>query len=135
MASVSQAPREHDATWQTHTVFNQPPALENLDVYSSNLPLVEAVEREGAAWVHERAAELGRFVGGAPQQSWGRLANENRPVLRTQAAPVRVTRVVPVPSGRWPDRENMERAQSSINGRPRASASSRTASIGWGKPQ
>src|SRR5207253_1596125 len=83
MASVSQAPREHDATWQTHTVFNQPPALENLDVYSSNLPLVEAVEREGAAWVHERAAELGRFVGGAPQQSWGRLANENRPVLRT----------------------------------------------------
>jgi putative acyl-CoA dehydrogenase len=72
-----------DAKWQTHTVTNQPPPLEGLDVYSSNTPLVEAVEREGAGWVSERAAELGRFVGGAPQQEWGRLANENRPVLRT----------------------------------------------------
>src|SRR5439155_4829036 len=52
-------------------------------VYSSNVPLVEAVEREGAAWIGARAAALGRFVGGAPQQSWGRLANENKPVLRT----------------------------------------------------
>ena len=83
MATVSQVQREHGAPWQTHTVFNQPPPLEHLDVYTTNLPLVEAVEREGAGWVHERAAELGRFVGGAPQQSWGRLANENRPVLRT----------------------------------------------------
>src|SRR5205085_12166280 len=63
--------------------LNQPPPLERLGVYTTNLPLVEAVEREGAGWAHERAAELGRFVGGAPQQSWGRLANENRPVLRT----------------------------------------------------
>jgi putative acyl-CoA dehydrogenase len=46
---------------------------------------VEAVEREGAGWVSERAAALGRFVGaaGGPQQEWGRLANENKPVLRT----------------------------------------------------
>ena len=27
--------------------------------------------------------ELGAFVGGEPQQEWGRLANENKPVLRT----------------------------------------------------
>jgi putative acyl-CoA dehydrogenase len=73
------------APWQTHTVFNQVPPLENLDVFSSNLPLVEAVQREGAGWVTQRAAELGRFVGavGGPQQEWGRLANENKPVLRT----------------------------------------------------
>ena len=31
----------------------------------------------------ERASALGRLVGGEPQQQWGRLANENRPVLRT----------------------------------------------------
>ncbi len=49
----------------------------------SNLPLVEATEREGAGWVRERASALGRFVGGEPQQLWGRLANENKPVLRT----------------------------------------------------
>ncbi len=72
-----------DAPWQTHTVFNQVPPLEDVDVFASNLPLVEATEREGAGWVSERASALGRFVGGEPQQLWGRLANENRPVLRT----------------------------------------------------
>jgi putative acyl-CoA dehydrogenase len=73
------------ASWQTHTVFNQVPPLQDVDVFSSNLPLVEAVRREGAGWVTERAAELGRFVGaaGGPQQEWGRLANENKPILRT----------------------------------------------------
>ncbi len=74
-----------DAPWQTHTVFNQVPPVGDVDVFSSNLPLVEAVAREGAGWVSERAGELGRFVGavGGPQQEWGRLANENKPVLRT----------------------------------------------------
>jgi len=83
MATVSQPKRERPSGWQTHEVFNQVPPLEGIDVYSSNLPLVEAVEREGAGWIGARASELGRFVGGEPQQCWGRLANENRPVLRT----------------------------------------------------
>jgi putative acyl-CoA dehydrogenase len=84
MATISPAATgESGAAWQTHTVFNQVPPLEGVDLFSSNLPLVEAVEREGAGWVRERAAALGRLVGGVPQQSWGRLANENRPVLRT----------------------------------------------------
>jgi putative acyl-CoA dehydrogenase len=82
MASTFQ-PISIDAPWQTHTVANQAPPLEGVDVFSSNLPLVEGVEREGASWVRERAAELGRFVGGVPQQCWGRLANENKPVLHT----------------------------------------------------
>jgi putative acyl-CoA dehydrogenase len=73
------------APWQTHTVFNQAPPLQGLDVFASNLPLVEATRREGAEWVTERASALGRFVGeaGGPQQEWGRLANENKPILRT----------------------------------------------------
>ncbi len=71
------------APWQTHTVFNQVPPLEGVDLYTSNVPLVEAVQREGAGWVQERAQALGRYVGGEPQQEWGRLANEHRPVLRT----------------------------------------------------
>jgi putative acyl-CoA dehydrogenase len=83
MATVSQSARDAAAPWQTHTVFNQTPPLEGVDVFSSNLPLVEAVAREGAGWVSERAAALGRVVGGEPQQLWGRLANENRPTLRT----------------------------------------------------
>jgi putative acyl-CoA dehydrogenase len=64
-------------------VLNQAPPLEGIDVFSTNRPLVEAVEREGAGWVRERAAALGRVVGGEPQLVWGRLANENKPVLRT----------------------------------------------------
>ena len=74
---------EAGAPWRTHTVANQPPPLEGVDVFASNLPLVEATEREGAGWVRERASPLGLFVGGAPQQQWGREANENKPVLRT----------------------------------------------------
>jgi putative acyl-CoA dehydrogenase len=54
-----------------------------MDVFASNLPLVEATQREGAGWVSERASALGKFVGGEPQQLWGRLANENKPVLKT----------------------------------------------------
>jgi putative acyl-CoA dehydrogenase len=77
-----------DAPWQTHTVFNQAPPLENVDVFATNTPLVEAVEREGAGWVAERASALGRLVGktdgvGGSPLEWGRLANENKPVLRT----------------------------------------------------
>jgi putative acyl-CoA dehydrogenase len=84
MATVSQPARE-DAPWQTHTVANQPPPLVGLDVFAGNLPLVEATEREGAGWIRERASALGRFVGeaGGPQELWGRLANENKPVLHT----------------------------------------------------
>jgi putative acyl-CoA dehydrogenase len=81
--SSPQALGESGAPWRTHTVSNQPPPLQGIDVFASNLPLVEATEREGAGWVRGRASELGRFVGGEPQQLWGRQANENEPVLRT----------------------------------------------------
>ena len=83
MATAAQGSRESTAPWQTHTVFNQVPPLEGLDVFATNRPLVEATSREGAAWVSERASALGRVIGGAPQQEWGRLANENKPILRT----------------------------------------------------
>ncbi len=85
MASTISASVGEGAPWQTHTVFNQAPPLVDVDVFATNLPLVEAVRREGADWVTERASALGRFVGaaGGPQQEWGRLANENKPVLHT----------------------------------------------------
>ncbi len=82
MASVDLSERA-GVPYETHTVFNQTPLLEGVDVFQSNVPLVEAVQREGAGWIAERASQLGRFVGGEPQQQWGRLANENKPVLRT----------------------------------------------------
>jgi putative acyl-CoA dehydrogenase len=81
MAAVSDKTRT--GQWQTHTVANQAPPLEGVDVFASNLPLVEATRREGAGWAMERASELGKVVGGEPQQVWGRQANENKPVLKT----------------------------------------------------
>jgi putative acyl-CoA dehydrogenase len=83
MASTLPRVQSDAAPWKTHTVFNQAPPLVGVDVFASNTPLVEAVEREGAGWVTDRASELGRFVGGEPQLEWGRLANENEPILRT----------------------------------------------------
>jgi putative acyl-CoA dehydrogenase len=88
MASTIPASVGEGAPWQTHAVFNQVPPLQDVDVFASNLPLVEAVQREGAGWVSQRASELGRFVGaaggvGGSPIEWGRLANENKPILRT----------------------------------------------------
>ncbi|HTA06660.1 MAG TPA: acyl-CoA dehydrogenase family protein, partial [Solirubrobacteraceae bacterium] len=83
MASTLQPAAVGDAPWKTHTVLNQPPPLDGVDVFESNVPLVEATEREGAGWVRDRASALGKLIGGEPQQQWGRLANENKPVLRT----------------------------------------------------
>src|SRR3984957_8812810 len=83
MASTLPVSAIGDSPYKTHTVFNQAPPLEGVDVFESNTPLVEATEREGAGWVRERASALGKLIGGEPQQQWGRLANENKPVLRT----------------------------------------------------
>jgi len=56
-------------------------------VFSSNLPLVEALER--GAEVGARSGLRARHViGGEPKQQWGPVANEKRPVLRTPA-PIR----------------------------------------------
>jgi putative acyl-CoA dehydrogenase len=63
-------------------VFNQPPPLEGLDLFSTNRPLVEATVRAGAGWVLERAARLGRLAGGEALR-WGFEANENPPRLHT----------------------------------------------------
>src|ERR1700742_2186852 len=83
MASTLPQPAVGEAPWKTHKVFNQAPPMEGVDVFASNTALVEGVQREGAGWVLERAPARGRLSGGEPQQQWGRLANENKPVLHT----------------------------------------------------
>ncbi|HEY5143362.1 MAG TPA: acyl-CoA dehydrogenase family protein [Solirubrobacteraceae bacterium] len=74
--------REPHAPPQTHEVFNQPPPLAGRNLFADNLPLVEALEREGAGWAHERALQAGAFWGGEPM-AWGERANTYTPVLRT----------------------------------------------------
>src|SRR3954451_24514952 len=67
---------------ETHEVTNQPPPLADYDLFSANVPLVDALEREGAGDWRERCAEVGRTWGRAEVQEWGRLANEFPPELK-----------------------------------------------------
>lgn len=60
---------------------NQPLPLEDYDLFSQNRPLVDALEREGAGEWMEECAAFGRLCGAEPLE-FGRLANENPPVLR-----------------------------------------------------
>jgi putative acyl-CoA dehydrogenase len=69
--------------FDTHEVFNQSPPYENVDLFRSDTPLVEAVAANGAS---ANAAELSAFGtqwGTADMFVLGRLANENPPKLAT----------------------------------------------------
>ena len=75
-------PLTFSAPRSTHAVANQAVPLEGLDLFSTNLPLVEALEREGGGHGRDRCAEVGRAWGGEPLE-WGFQANEHPPRLRT----------------------------------------------------
>jgi putative acyl-CoA dehydrogenase len=70
------------ASHATHTVTNQPPPLEGLNLFECNRPLVEALEREGGGWGAERASAVGALAGGEGIRL-GFEANENPPQLKT----------------------------------------------------
>ncbi|HEY4251866.1 MAG TPA: isovaleryl-CoA dehydrogenase [Roseomonas sp.] len=65
----------------THAVGNQPPPLADLDLFSSDRALSEAVAREGAAWAQSDLAGFGRRLGSAATLELGDLANRFPPVL------------------------------------------------------
>src|SRR4249919_2303309 len=64
----------------THNVGNQPPPLSPYDAFSTDVPLREAVAREGGGWAGAQLAAYGVLAGGEMMEL-GRLANENRPQL------------------------------------------------------
>src|SRR5690606_27605479 len=67
----------------THEVQNQPPPLQDDDVFSADLALVEATEREGAGWALDDLGALGRLAGSPEAIGWGYDANRHPPELRT----------------------------------------------------
>ena len=80
----------HIATLATHEVFNQSPPFEDINLYSLDTPLIEAVAREGGGDTHKTAAPeglaldaLGARLGSAEMLELGRLANTYPPVLRS----------------------------------------------------
>jgi putative acyl-CoA dehydrogenase len=64
-------------------VTNQAPALVDYDAFETDLPLKEALAREGASWALARAKAAGRRAGSAEYIRHGFLANENTPKLKT----------------------------------------------------
>src|SRR3954463_9662245 len=67
MSEPTTLPPEH----ATHTVFNQPPPLEDVNLLTSDRVLTEALRREGAEWAESQAR--GRGGGGAPGGGAGGL--------------------------------------------------------------
>ncbi|WP_035805234.1 acyl-CoA dehydrogenase family protein [Kitasatospora mediocidica] len=67
---------------RTHEVTNQvpPPYGHNT---AEDPALLAALRRAGADWVEPELRELGALAGSEQAAEWGRLANENEPVLRT----------------------------------------------------
>ncbi|GAC1632871.1 MAG: acyl-CoA dehydrogenase family protein [Nevskia sp.] len=69
------------AAFVTHEVDNQAPPLAPYDAWATDLPLREAIAREGGGWAEADIAAYGAIVGGE-LMPLGFLANENRPKFR-----------------------------------------------------
>jgi putative acyl-CoA dehydrogenase len=67
--------------FQTHEVFNQPPALEGYNLFSGDCALAEAAAREGAGWAAENLAAYGAKLGAADTLALGATANREPPRL------------------------------------------------------
>jgi putative acyl-CoA dehydrogenase len=67
---------------ETHEVFNQAPPLENVNFYTQDIPLREAVAREGGGWGEERLKKYGA-IAGSELIPLGFQANLHKPVLKT----------------------------------------------------
>jgi putative acyl-CoA dehydrogenase len=67
--------------FDTHEVFNQSPPYENVDLFSSDMPLTEAVKANGAAAEISSLIAFGTEWGTAERLALGRQANENPPKL------------------------------------------------------
>ncbi len=67
--------------FDTHEVLNQSPPYENVDLFSSDAPLQEAVTANGAAGEVTALAAFGKKWGTADMFALARRANENPPKL------------------------------------------------------
>jgi putative acyl-CoA dehydrogenase len=71
------------AELDTHEVFNQPPPLEDVNLFTGDRALTDAVARAGGTAGRGRLTALGARVGSAEVIDWGVEANRNPPVLES----------------------------------------------------
>ena len=69
--------------FDTHEVFNQSPPYDNVDLFLSDTPLVEAVKANGGAGDTAALSAFGTAWGTAERFALARQANENPPKLHT----------------------------------------------------
>ncbi|TKB48544.1 isovaleryl-CoA dehydrogenase [Ferrimonas sediminicola] len=68
---------------ETHEVFNQPPALENHNLFDTDIPLKELLAREGGGWGEERVRHLGAILGRPEWIARGFQANDCPPTFHS----------------------------------------------------
>ncbi len=73
-------------TLVTHDVTNQPPPLEDLNLFLSDTALREGVTARETDWARERLEGFGALVGSLAFRELGRLANRFPPELHTHDA-------------------------------------------------
>jgi putative acyl-CoA dehydrogenase len=71
------------ANFSTHEVFNQSPPFEEVDLFTLDKPLVEAVAANGGGPAQGELAQFGQQWGSSAMAERGRIANENTPKLRS----------------------------------------------------
>jgi putative acyl-CoA dehydrogenase len=67
----------------TATVANQSVPFEDVDLLALDVPLQEALAREGAGWAVDRVREAGVAAASGEAQAHARRAERNAPILRT----------------------------------------------------
>src|SRR5690554_4672482 len=68
---------------RTHEVTNQPPALENYNLFLQDHALQEVVEQQGAGWARPDLEAFGELAGRRETIELGFLANDNPPTFHT----------------------------------------------------
>lgn len=69
--------------FRTHEVFNQAPPRVDVNEYTSNTPLVEAMARYDADWAQQELTEVGALVGTESFQHDAELANTITPTFHS----------------------------------------------------
>lgn len=70
-------------TAETHPVFNVSSELGDINLFTSDLALQEAVQREGAGWAIDDLNQFGTLTGSRDYLQLGYLANKYKPELDT----------------------------------------------------
>src|ERR687894_1182971 len=94
----------------THAVENQAPPIVPYNVFDADVPLQEAIAREGGGWGVDRLRDAGELAGSSEALAHSERAERNEPVLRTHDRyGNRVDEVELDPSWHWCLRQAIER--------------------------